>query len=112
MFGSDLLGLVEDEGEVAIGFVQMAGKVQGHSHATLHVAGAPSHQVFLTIDGVHVGREVVDDRYGVQVPGDEDALGSPHVGAGHHGVADPVHLQAGDLAQYRLHRVGQRTFLL
>ena len=87
----DLLGLVEDVGDVAVGLGHGRGEPQDDRVAALHVAGAEAVQQV----AVAAGRQVVVDRHGVEVAGDHDPLAAAEVGARHDGVAVPAHRQVG-----------------
>ena len=103
----DLLGLVEDVGDVAVGRGQVVGQPQRHGDAALHVAGAEAVQV----GAVVAGGQVAVQRDGVDVAGDHHPLAAAEVGAGHQRVADPGHLEVVELAQRRLDRVGERLLV-
>ena len=59
----------------------------------------------------HATRNIAPLRGGgalLALPGEDDAGVSAEVGAGEHGVTDPLDLQPAQRPQRRLHRVGQR----
>ena len=103
----DLLGLVEDVGDVAVGLGDRGGQPQDDRVAALHVAGAePVQQVALTS-----GRQVVVDRHRVEMAGDDDPLAAAQVGAGDDGVAVPGHREMRERRQRDLDRVRDRLLV-
>ena len=99
----DLLGLVEDEGDVAVGFGDLLGQPEGDSDATLHVAGAEAVQQ----GAVVAHREVAVEGDGVDVTRDHHALFASEVGAGDQRVADAGHLEMVDAGESLFDDVGQ-----
>src|SRR6478735_1465942 len=104
----DLLGLVEDEGEVAVGRGDVGGELEHHRVAALHVAAAePVQDAVLQARG-----QVVVERHGVEVPRDHHPLAQPELGARHGGVPTPGHGEVGQGAQGRLDRIGDLLLLM
>ena len=98
----DLLGLVEDEGQVAVRLGHVGGELEHHRVAALHVAGAEAVQ-----DAVLEARgQVVVERHGVEVTGDDHALAAAELGAGDDRVAAPGDGEVREAAQRGLDRVG------
>jgi hypothetical protein len=56
-------------------------------------------------------REVVVDRHGVEMPGEDDPLFTAQIGTGHHGVTEPVHAEVRSLAENVLDAVGDRLLV-
>ena len=110
VLGGDLLTVVEDEGQVMGGIVHRGRKVEEHRVARFHVdrAAAVQHITLDVVDGASA-RQVVGDRDGVEVTGEDDPAGFTPVGAGHHAVAVPEHVEPDRLlAQGLFHGVGDR----
>lgn len=101
-----LLALVEDVGDVSDRCRDGRRGVQGHGDAALHVARTEPVQQPVR----ETGGQVAAGRDGVQVPGDHHALGPSQLGAGDHGVADPLDPQMGESPQRALHHVGECRF--
>ena len=98
----DLLGLVEDEGEVAVGLCDVCGELEHHRVAALHVAAAEAVE-----DAVlEPRRQVVVERDRVEVAGDHHALAASEVGARNHGVAAAGDRQVRQREERGLDRVG------
>ena len=78
--GGDLLVVVEDEGQVAVGLGDRRGDAQLHGDARLHVAGAaaPQHAVLVEPGGHVVARSGTVSR----CPASIDALGPPEARCG------------------------------
>ncbi len=103
----DLLAVVEDEGQVAVGFGDRGGDPQLNGDSGLHVGGAAAVQQV----AVHPGGQVVGDRHGVQVSGEQHPLGAAEVGPGDDRVPVPVHGEVRQGPQGRLHGVGEHLLV-
>ena len=103
----DLLGVVEDEGHVAVGRGDGGRQPQDDRVATLHVAGAEAvQQVALA-----TGRQVVVERHRVEVARDHDPLAAAEVGARDDGVAVAGDGQVVERAQRAFDGVGDRLLV-
>ena len=99
--------VVEDPGDVAGRHARGAGDLEGHGDAALHVAGAAA------VDAV-VGDptgEIPGDRDGVEVTGDDDALGAAQMRPGDDGVTEAVDAEVGLGAKDVFDLVGERGFV-
>ena len=104
----DLLGLVEHEGEVAVGLGDVGGELEHDRVAALHVAAAEAVE-----DAVLEARgQVVVERDRVEVAGDDDALGAAEVGARDERVAATGEGQVRQREQGLLDRVGDLLLLV
>ena len=101
--GLDLLALVEQVGDVAVGHRHRRGELQRDRDAALHVAGARGRAARRSS---RRGGQVVVERHGVEVAGDHHPLGAALVGAGDDGVPEALHLEVVQPAQRRLDGVG------
>ncbi len=104
--GLDLLVVVEDVRDVAARGGHGRGQPQRDGDAALHVARAEAVEPV-----VHDARgEVVRRRHGVEVSGDQDALGAAEAGARDDRVPVPVDAQVGVGPQGALDGVRQGAF--
>ncbi|CAM5589766.1 hypothetical protein SVIOM74S_09504 [Streptomyces violarus] len=101
----DLLVVVEDEGQVAVGGRDRGRDAQLDRDARLHVARAAAPQDAVL---VQAGRDVFRDRDGVDVTGQDHPLRAAQVRPRHDVVAEPLDRQVGQRAQRGLDRVRER----
>ena len=102
----DLLGLVEQEGDVAVGRRHGRGDLEHHRDPALHVAGAQTMKPSVQQVAFELCRQVRVDRHGVEVAGDDHPLRQPQGGPRDDGVAVTRHGQVCQRPQRRLYRVG------
>ncbi len=100
--GGDLFVVVEDERQVAVGGRDRRCDAELDRHPGLHVAGAAAPQDAVLVEA---RGDVVGDRDGVDVAGQDDAFATAEVGAGDDVVAVPVDRQVRQGAQGGLDRV-------
>jgi hypothetical protein len=103
----DLLGVVEDERQVAVGLADGRGEPKDDGVASLHVAGAEAVQQA----ALPPCRQVVVERHRVEVTGDHDPLAAPELGPGHDRVAVSGHREVRQPAQRGLDGVGDRLLV-
>ncbi len=101
--GADLLVVVKNPGHVmGEGLTrERGGQPQQHGHSRLHVGGPAA----VEPASREPGGQVVRDRHGVEVPGQQHPGRQPQVGTGNDGVAVPVDPQSGDAGQSRFDQV-------
>ena len=109
--GVDLLVVVEDPGDVAVGGFQLDGERQHDRDPALHVARAASPDDVALRGLDQPRRQVVEHGDGVEVPGDDDALGPPQVGARDDAVAVAVERQVRRGLEPRLDEVRERALV-
>ena len=110
----DLLGLVEDERDVAAGLGHLVGDPQHHGDAALHVDGAPAPEHLSPGGGDPAGGQVGRvgrQRHGVDVSGQHHPLVAAEVRACDDGVADAGHLEVRQVADRGLHGIRQGSFV-
>ena len=105
--GVDLLVVVEDPADVPAGGRQRLRGGELNGHPALHVAGAATPEDVLAVEDDSLTGQVVRERDGIEVAGDNDAFGAALVRPGDHAIAEPLHLQVRTFAEGGLDRVGQ-----
>jgi len=105
--GRDLLAVVEDVRDVPAGRGEAGGQPELHRHPRFHVRGPAA----VEAGAVEARGEVIGDRHGVDVPGQDHPLRPPEHGAGHDRVAVPVHGQVRERPERALDGVGQRPLV-
>ena len=99
----DLLVVVEDVGDVAVGLGQVGGQPELDGDAALHVGGAAA----VDPAALDPARQVAAERHRVDVAGEDDPLRTAERGACDDGVVVAVDCQVRYVAQGCLDQVGQ-----
>jgi hypothetical protein len=82
-----------------------------HGSPSLHVDGAATPQNIYAIKIAKFNRKIVGNRHGVDVPGDDYAVGATQVGAGDNGIGISDDLEMGCRAKRLLNCVGKSLFV-
>ncbi len=104
----DLLGRVEDVGDVDGGLGHGAGQLEHDGEPALHVRGPEAPQRV----ALDAGAVVAVDRDRVRVAGEHEAHAATEMGAGHEVVADAVELERRHRQQFLLEPVGDDLLVL
>ena len=103
--------VIEDPGDIGVGLVEGGSQLELNRYPCLHVDGSATPEHLLALHRQQLHRQVVCNRHGVYVPGNNHAGGVTKVGAGNDCVAVANDLEVRILGQGRFDCVGELFFV-
>ena|SRR5260363_1064 len=111
VLGRDLLTLIERPSDIPHRILKAHSQGERDGDTALHVARAPTHEVIPVRPLLNIGRQVLDDRNGVEVTSNDDPFRTPKVSTGNDRVTESRHLKMPMWCQRLLHSIGNRRLV-